>query len=89
MFCVDELSDRQIWAMGDQFAAAPTGRVLIGRAELSDGNVTSVGELYLERDDQLPRHANIAGWPEGKDEWKSLAQELAAMARLSVRSEAA
>src|SRR5690606_37673168 len=46
--------------------------------------ITQVG-LRLERDDNPPRHASIAGWPPDKHEWRSLAQELAAAAELHVR----
>jgi hypothetical protein len=41
----------------------------------------------LEPDDNPPRHANIVGWPAGKDAQKSLAQQLASETELILKPE--
>lgn len=68
--------------------AALRKRPILGRAELTVDEIVSVG-LRLEPDNRPYRHANIVGWPTVKHEWKSLAQELAAVARLKTRSKTA
>ncbi len=70
--------------MGDHLVASVSGRRLLARAELNVANITSVG-LQVEVDDTPPRHANIIGWPLEKDEWMSLAQQLATFATLKIR----
>ena len=82
VFCIDELPEAEIWAIGTRYVALPRARPLLGRADLTDREISSVGDLHLDRDDRPPRHASIAGWPPAKDECKSLAQELAALAKL-------
>ncbi len=88
VFRVAGLDEKGIWNIGDIHVAPRRNRPILGRAELTVGEITSVG-LRLEPDNQPYRHANIAGWPPAKDEQKSLAQELAANARLRARSETA
>ncbi len=78
-----------MWSLGDRHVAGPRDKDLLARAELKRAEIESVGSLSLVRDDQPFRHANIEGWPEAKDKKKSLAQELAALARLKVRTEGA
>lgn len=86
MFCVDGLSEKSVWCLGDEHAAGPRRQDIRARAELMRTEIESVGSLTLDRDDRPFRHANIKGWPEEKDEKMSLAQELAALASLKVRT---
>ena len=64
--------------------AAPLGRPLYGRGDLSVSSVLATG-LTVDPDDNPPRHAGIVGWPETKDARISLAQRLAASALLRLR----
>jgi len=84
VFRVRELTDRQIWSLGDRYVASPLGKELRARAELSVAQITEVG-LQVEPAEPPTRHANIAAWPIEKDEWMSRAQELAAVAILRLR----
>jgi len=78
------LLDAGVWELADRYVATVREQPVIARAELAVAEITSLG-LSVEPNDHPPRHANITGWPSAKDEWKSLAQELAARARLRVR----
>jgi hypothetical protein len=84
VFRTRDLLDSAVWELADRYVAAVRGQPVIARAELTVVEITAVG-LMVEPDRDPPRHANITGWPSAKDEWKSLAQELAAKARLRVR----
>ena len=64
--------------------AGPSGRPLLGRAEIKAQDASDVG-LGIEPDSKPPRHANLVGWPNEKHERMSMAQELAARASLVVR----
>jgi hypothetical protein len=87
VFRTYDLSDDEIWTLGLDRVAYPSGRTLYGRAELNVASVMSVG-LQVEADDVPLRHASICGWPREKDHQKSLAQELAANAVLKLRDDA-
>jgi hypothetical protein len=84
VFRVQELTERQIWSLGDRYVASPSGKDLRARAELSVAQIREIG-LQVEPAEPPPRHANIVGWPIEKDEWMSRAQELAAVAILRLR----
>ena len=65
-------------------SSTPRNRTLYGRADVMNQNIESIGLVVVP--DNIPeRHANIVGWPSEKDKQISLAQELAAMALLSLR----
>jgi hypothetical protein len=84
IFRVQGLTDREIWALGDEHINLPFGSALVALAELSVAQITAIG-LYVEPAEPPPRHANIINWPVGKDEWMSKAQELTAVATLRLR----
>ncbi|MGH9891757.1 MAG: hypothetical protein ACREA0_07210, partial [bacterium] len=85
VFRVNGLTEAQIWEMADEHVAgAPGGRRVLGTGTLVARAVTDVG-LLVEPDDDPPRHAAIVGWPDEKDDRKSRAQKLAAVAHLSLR----
>lgn len=77
-----------MWSLGDRNVAEALGKKPLARAELKRTEIDSLRPLRLARDDQPFRHANIEGWPEPKHKKKSLAQELAAFAKLKVRTQA-
>jgi len=58
---------------------------LHGRADIQARFILKMG-LQIDPDDTPPRHANIFGWPELKEERKSMAQELAAKAALRLQT---
>ncbi len=78
------LNEQNIWVLGDKHVAIPQGRPVLARAEPNVSEIYAAG-LVLDADNEPFRHANIAGWPDGKSEWKLLAQELAANARLRIK----
>lgn len=84
VFRILGLDDQNIWKIGDKEVANPRGRALRARADLTVSNVLEVG-LSVEADEPPPRHANVSSWPQGKHVYLSLAQELAASAKLHLR----
>ena len=60
-------------------------RTLHGRADIQALNILEIN-LQVNPDNIPPRHANIIGWPELKEEQKSIAQELAAKASLRLHT---
>ena len=84
VFRTIDLAEQEIWRLADEHAAGDQGKCE-ARAVLLVHQVIDAG-LRVEPDDVPPRHANLAGWPTAKDEWKSVAQELAAEASLRVRA---
>jgi hypothetical protein len=85
VFRISGLADPEIWSFGNEYVARPLGKALLGRGDLIVGEIKALG-LAIEVDDNPPRHANIAGWPLEKEKWKSLSQELAAIATLKLMS---
>ena len=90
VFRIDGLSTENIWEIGQVNVVermTPPGNLHgVGKIQASD-----VRELHLDIDpDNSPsRHACIVGWPEGDEEKHkrmSLAQELAAVTTLVLRS---
>ena len=81
VFRIQELSEPEVWRLGDQYVARPRGRRLHGRGDLKHTNVTATG-LRVEPDNSPPRHAAIVGWPDEKDAQMSVAQQLASTAVL-------
>lgn len=84
VFRIQELTEQQIWSLGDKYVASRSGREVRARAELLVEQITNVG-LRVEPSTPPPRHGDIIGWPREKNKWMSLAQELAAVAVLQVR----
>ncbi len=84
IFRISELSENQIWNLGDTFVASVINRELLACAELTVAAITSL-DLRVQPNEPPIRHANIDDWPLEKEKWLSLAQELAARATLRVR----
>ena len=85
VFRVIELTDEQIWDLGAEYVEPLRGRPSLARADLSIAKITRLG-LQVNPSEPPPRHADIAGWSDEKDANMSKAQELAAEARLVVRT---
>jgi len=87
VFRIDNLSEPDIWKIGIEKVInkmnKPTN--LHGRADIQALNIFD-SNLQIEPDNIPPRHANIIGWPELKEERKSIAQELAAKASLRLHT---
>ena len=80
------LSGDEIWDMGHSFVAAPRAKPLLGRADILAHHVSEEA-LHLEEDVRMhPRHANIAGWPDGKPEQLLVAMKLSQKANLVLLS---
>jgi hypothetical protein len=83
VYLIKDLSEEEIWTHGETYAA--NGRTLRARATTKKGALDRV-KLTLQIVTPPPLHANIVGWPAGKDEQKALALELAQSAELTLRS---
>ena len=86
VFRIQDLKGRTIWALADEYVAIVRNKPVVARAVVSVAEIRRVG-LDLDPDGKPhPRHANIVNWPPGKSDWKSYAQQLAAMARVTMRA---
>lgn len=84
VFRISNLSDSEIWKIGDIEVAQKRGGPLLGRADISVFQVLNKN-LKVVPDNIPPRHANIIGWPEEKSEQKLIAMELAENAQLHLK----
>ena len=87
VFRIDNLSEPEIWKIGFTKVIGKMNqpRTLHGRADIQALNILEIN-LQVNPDNIPPRHANIIGWPELKEEQKSIAQELAAKASLRLHT---
>lgn len=84
VFRISNLSDSEIWRIGNIEVAQKRGLPLLGRADILAFQVLSENLKVIP--DNIPlRHANIVGWPEGKSERMSIALELAKNAQLHLK----
>ena len=83
VFLICRLFERRIWQIGETYVAKK-GNTIYGRADLL-ASVVEKARLVLVMDNVPPRHANIIGWPPGKDSQKDFALELAANSQLKLR----
>lgn len=87
VFRIDNLSEPEIWKIGFKQVISKMNqpRNLHGRADIQALNILK-NNLQIDPDNTPPRHASIIGWPELKEEQKSIAQELAAKASLRIHT---
>jgi len=83
VFLIAGLEIAAIWQLALDHVVPVRSKPVLARADLPASNIINVG-LTISPDEPPPRHANICAWPTAKDEWKSLAQELAAAAELNL-----
>lgn len=84
VFRTSNLSDNEIWKIGDIEVAQKRGLPLLGYADILAFQVLSENLKVIP--DNIPlRHANIVGWPEEKSEQKLIAMELAENAQLRIK----
>ena len=83
-----DLDESVVWHIGDVHVGSPIQKRVLASAELSNAALAGLG-LAFTSDDKPIRHGHIGDFPLAKDEWKSLAQQLAGIASLRVRAPAA
>lgn len=86
VYLVTNLPENEVWTLGKSVLDQHPQPRLYGKADV---RVEAVQEQELKafRDDDPPRHVNVVGWPsyaDGKDLLKSLAQQLAKSAKLTL-----
>lgn len=81
------LSENEIWDIGDEIVSGQKNRKLHGRADVRVSHVTSQSlNVVADPTADNPNHANIKGWPLSKDARKLLALEIAMGARFVANS---
>ncbi len=76
VFRISDITDNEIWAIGDREVAPKRSRPILGRADIVAASVTAK-DLKVIPNEPPERHANIFGWPNEKSEQKQIALELA------------
>lgn len=84
IFGISELSDSEIWDIGTEYVARIVQRELKARGDLDEAAITNSGLRVVPDGKGHPRHANLEGWPDAKEDQMSVAQELAAEATLHI-----
>ncbi|MET0091845.1 MAG: hypothetical protein ABW068_17840 [Candidatus Thiodiazotropha sp.] len=77
------VSEEDIWEIGQENVAKPSGRTLYARGETTAGVILRTGLALFPESTPHPLHANIMNWPSEKDEQKMLALEIANEATLT------
>ncbi|PIU22971.1 MAG: hypothetical protein CO103_06150 [Chloroflexi bacterium CG_4_9_14_3_um_filter_45_9] len=87
VFRIDGLTIEDVWRIGQlkMINSMPQPRTLHGVADIKASAVQDLN-LTVDPDNNPLRHASIVGWPEDKSERKSITQQLAARAKLILRS---
>ena len=83
VFRVADLSDTEIWDIGEREVAQKRQMSLLARGDINVSKVTALG-LKVDPNNNPPRHANIIGWPE-KSAQTAIAIELAGRAQLHLK----
>ncbi len=85
VFRIDGLKLDEVWEIGQKkvIDVLPQPKTLYGMADIKASKVREFG-LEIEPSNTPPRHADICAWPE-KAEHKSIAQQLAAEAKLVLK----
>lgn len=86
VYWTTDVSDGEIWAIGDQFVAPHRGAIL-GRADVNSLVIYYVVGLKIDLDGQPhPKHANIIGWDADEKKIRHQAEKLADKATLILRA---
>lgn len=75
IFRIQDVDADSIWASGNEVSKV-SGRTLHARADIATKAVRSTG-LNVLPEEPPPRHGNIVGWPEGREDRMELAKVLA------------
>lgn len=89
VFGIFSLVEEEIWGIGTEFVAARRGDPLRGRGDFLAKNVRDSDLKLVPEPTDHPRHGNLEGWPEAKEDRKSIAQDLALAATLRMKPEPA
>jgi hypothetical protein len=84
VYITDNLTNSEIWNIGDQHVAPLRGKPILGAAQIRSCDVVDIGLSILQ--DGVPHHlhANIIGW-KGNTEDRVIALKLAAKASALIR----
>jgi hypothetical protein len=87
VFRIDGLTIEDVWRLGQTnvMDRMPQPRTLYGIANIKVGPTQDLN-LTVYADNDPPRHASVVGWPDDKSARKLIAMELAANAKLVLRS---
>ena len=77
-----DLSEKEIYEIGQRYVAEVLGKGLLGRAEIVVSTILEQNLRVEPHPDPHPRHANIVDWPEDQSKSRLIAIELAAAAQL-------
>jgi len=83
VFHTQRINEFQIWQLADEHL--PTDKPIRIRADISVRNV-SKANLSIDWNYRPKYHVDIIGWPDGKDDQKARALELAKHSELIIRS---
>ena len=81
---IDGFQEQEIWKVGDLIGRA-RGKNALARADLSKSSVLDVGLTVALTPGLHHLHAEVGGWPTEKDEQKSIALDLCAKSKFSLR----
>jgi len=86
VFRIDGLKLDEVWEIGQKevIDVLPQPKTLYGRADIKASKVRKFG-LEIEPSNTPPRHADICGWHDTKAKNRSVAQQLAAEAKLILK----
>lgn len=84
VFDIDLLADQDVWEIGRAHVAEPRGKTVHGHAEVESKTAIALG-LSVVRSEPPPRHCDLTGWSNEKQERMNVAQELAATATLKLK----
>lgn len=81
---IDGLQEHEIWKIGD-LIGKERAKDALARGDLLKSSVLEVGLTVALTPGVHHLHADVSGWPSEKDEQKSIALELCAKSKLSLR----
>lgn len=82
VFHTEHINEIRIWKLAD--ANLILEKRVEFRADITSKNVEDTN-LSIDLDNNPKFHANIIGWPDGKDMQKAFAMKLASVAKLQIR----
>lgn len=84
VYRTSELSNDEIWEIGQKYVAIPTNRTLYAKAESTAKVIRNKGLNVVADTAPHPCHANIVDWPSERSEQKKLAIKISREAILAV-----
>jgi len=77
VYRTDELSENEIWEIGDKYVGKARGKDITARANLVTKDILSEGLWVESAPDPHPLHSNIIGWPAEPEKQNHIADQLA------------